>query len=102
MYGSTQSKRPMDILLPLFFVVSNCPCLQFKAKTKDPNLRPDRQAKATMAANPYNTKGKNYIHIGAQPPQKHDVTSCCLSHTSSDCHSLRACFLQGWIQLSWN
>ncbi|XP_008300942.1 complement C3-like [Stegastes partitus] len=38
--------------------------LSITAKTNDPRLSPDRQAVATMRADPYNTKSKNYIHIG--------------------------------------
>lgn len=71
-------------------------CVHFKAKTKDPRLTPERQAKATMTADPYDTKGKNYIHIGVPRPQKHNVNTWCLIH------SLQALILQVWIQLSWN
>ncbi|XP_061686215.1 complement C3-like [Syngnathoides biaculeatus] len=38
--------------------------LTITAHTKDPKIPQERQAKATMEALPYNTKSKNYIHIG--------------------------------------
>ncbi|XP_060949245.1 complement C3-like isoform X2 [Limanda limanda] len=38
--------------------------LEINAKTKDPRISPERQAKATMTADKYNTKSQNYIHIG--------------------------------------
>eukprot|EP00066_Takifugu_rubripes_P006969 XP_003972135.1 PREDICTED: complement C3-like [Takifugu rubripes] len=44
--------------------VANVNKLLLTAKTKDPRLTPARQATARMSADPYNTKGKNYIHIG--------------------------------------
>ncbi|TWW59519.1 Complement C3 [Takifugu flavidus] len=44
--------------------VANVNKLLLTAKTKDPRLTPARQATATMSADPYDTKGKNYIHIG--------------------------------------
>lgn len=59
--------------------------------TKDPRLTPARQAKASMSANPYDTKGKNFIHIGGQHPQKHPTKSCCRIHISIDCNSRCFC-----------
>ncbi|XP_061625502.1 complement C3-like isoform X1 [Phyllopteryx taeniolatus] len=44
--------------------VAKDPSLVINAWTKDPKIPKDRQATATMQALPYNTKSKNYIHIG--------------------------------------
>ncbi|KAM3623280.1 uncharacterized protein V6R79_009498 [Siganus canaliculatus] len=38
--------------------------LQITAETNDPRLSPERQAKATMVAVPYQTSSNSYIHIG--------------------------------------
>ncbi|XP_053199940.1 complement C3-like [Scomber japonicus] len=38
--------------------------LRITAKTDDPRISPERQATATMTADPYKTESNNYIHIG--------------------------------------
>ncbi|XP_076583460.1 complement C3-like [Chaetodon auriga] len=72
--------------------------LTIRAKTNDPLITNERQARASMVALPYITKGNNYIHIGVdtaevesgdnlkinlnlnrQPNQDHDITYLVLS-----------------------
>uniref|UniRef100_A0A3P9M598 Complement component c3a, duplicate 5 n=1 Tax=Oryzias latipes TaxID=8090 RepID=A0A3P9M598_ORYLA len=43
--------------------------LEISAKTEDPDISPNRQAKATMNANEYSTNSKTYIHIGLDSPE---------------------------------